>query len=309
MALLSERLWRTRFGSDPGIAGKTITLDRKAVVVAGVLPAWIDYPESKDIWIPRVFSARDRLSRAQTYYQVIVRLKPGVTLAQARDDMRGIAERLALEYPRVNKGVGITVDPLFERLTAPVRRLLLLLLAAVVCLLFIACANAANLMLARAAARHAEIAVRRALGAGRLQLLRLTLAESALLALAAAGVGVLTSYWAIGAIVALAPHDVPRIGDVGLNLRVLAFAIVVAAATALACGLAPAVQFWRGDLESSLRAAGRSHVAGGRRFSRLLVGSQTAAAMVLLVTSGLLVRSFGALLKVDLATASTIVPH
>ena len=161
VALLSERLWRTRFGSDPGIVGRTITLDRKAVLVAGVLPARVEYPSSKDIWIPRVFSARDRQARAQTYYQVIGRLKPGVTLAQARDDMRSIAERLAVEYPRVNKGVGVTVDPLFERVTGPFRRILLLLLAAVSCVLFIACANAANLMLARAAARHAEIAVRR----------------------------------------------------------------------------------------------------------------------------------------------------
>jgi putative ABC transport system permease protein len=300
VALLSDRLWRTRYGSDPAIVGRTITLDGKAVLVAGVLPARVDDPGNKDIWIPRVFSDRDRQARAQTYYQVIGRLKPGVTLAQAREDMRGIGEQLAIAYPRVNKGVSITVDPLFDRVTAPVRRLLLLLLAAVGCVLFIACANAANLMLARAAARHAEIAVRRALGAGHLQLLRLTLAEGALLSLAAAGVGVLSSYWAVAAIVALAPHDVPRIEEVGLNVRVLAFTIVVAAATALACGLAPGVQVWRGDLESSLRAAGRSPAAASRRFSRVLVGSQTAAAMILLVASGLLVRSFDALLKVDL---------
>jgi putative ABC transport system permease protein len=300
VALLSDRLWRTRFGSDPTIVGRTISLDRRPTVVAGVLPAGVDYPSDNDVWIPRVFSDRDRRSRGQTYYQVIGRLKPGVTLAHAREEMRGIAERLAAAYPRVNKGVGITVDPLFDRVTAPVRRLLLLLLAAVGCVLFIACANAANLMLARAVARQAEIAVRRALGAGRLQLLRLTLAEGALLSLAAALVGVLSSYWAITGIVALAPRDVPRIEEVGLNIRVLAFAIVVAAATALACGLVPAVQFWRRDVEPSLRAAGRSAGPAGGRFSQLLVGCQTAAAMILLIASGLLVRSFDALLKVDL---------
>jgi putative ABC transport system permease protein len=300
VALVSDRLWRTRFGGDAGIVGRTITLDGKAVVVAGVLPARLDYPAAKDIWIPRVFSARDRQARAQTYYQVVGRFKPGVTLPQARDDMRGIAERLAAAYPRVNKGVGITVDPLFDRVTAPVRNLLLLLLAAVGCVLFIASANAANLMLARATARRQEIAVRRALGAGRLQLLRLTLAESVLLASAATAVGVVASYWAVTGIIALAPHDVPRIGEVGLNRSVLAFAIAIAAATALGCGLAPAFQFWRRDLEPALRAAGRSAAPGGRRFSRLLVGAQTAAAVILLIASGLLVRSFEALLRVDL---------
>jgi putative ABC transport system permease protein len=300
VALLSDRLWRTRFGGDPGIVGRTITLDGKSVVVAGVLPARLDYPADKDIWVPRVFVERDRQARAQTYYQVIGRLKPGVTLAQARDDMRAIGERLALAYPRVNKGVGITVDPLFDRVTGPVRNLLLLLLAAVGCVLFIASANAANLMLARAAARQQEIAVRRALGAGRLQLLRLMLAESALLTLAAAAVGVLSSYWAVTGIVAFAPRDVPRIDEVGLNLSVLGFAILAAAATALGCGLAPAFQFWRSDVESSLRTAGRTAAPGGRRFSRVLVAAQTAAAVILLIASGLLVRSFDALLRVDL---------
>jgi putative ABC transport system permease protein len=300
VTILSDRLWRTRFGGDPGIVGRTITLDTKAVLVVGVLPARVDYPSAKDVWIPAVVSDHQRRSRASTYYQVIGRLKPGVTLAQAREDMRGIADHLAAAYPAVNKGVGITVDPLFERVTGPVRRLLLLLLAAVGCVLFIACANAANLMLVRAAARHAEIAVRRALGAGRMQLMRLTLAESALLTLVASALGVVTAYWAVAAIVALAPADVPRMDEVGLNLRVLSFAILVSAATALVCGLAPAAQFWHRDLDSSLRAAGRSPAPGARRFSHFLVGSQTAAAMTLLIASGLLIRSFGALLNVDL---------
>jgi putative ABC transport system permease protein len=300
VALLSDRIWRTRFGSDPSIVGRILMLDRQPFRVVGVLPDGVDYPVSEDLWIPRVFTERDRRSRVQTNLQVVGRLKPGATIAQAREEMRGIADRLAAAYPRTNKGVGVTVDLLFDRLTAPVKRLLLLLLAAVGCVLFIACANAANLMLARAAARHAEVAVRRALGAGRLQLLRLTVAESALLTLAAAAIGILASYWAVAAIAALAPRDVPRIEDVGLNVRVLAFAILVAAATALACGLAPAIHFWRGDVESALRGAGRSPASAGRRFSRGLVAAQTAAAMVLLITSGLLVRSFGALLQVDL---------
>jgi len=299
VAILSDRIWRTRFGGDPAIVGRAITLDGQSVVIAGVLPARVDYPGAKDIWIPRVFTNRDRQARAQTYYRVIGRMKPGVTVAQARDEMRGVAERLATAYPRVNKGVDIAVEPLFERVTAPVRSPLLLLLAAVGGVLFIASANAANLMLARAASREAEIAVRRALGAGRLQLLRMTLAESAVLTFAAASAGVIASYWAVRAIVALAPRDVPRIDEVGLNLPVLGFAILVAAATAVGCGLVTAVQ-WRGDIEAALRTGGRSSTSGSRRLSRILVGAQTAAAVTLLIASGLLMRSFEALLRVDL---------
>ena len=299
VVLLSHHLWQMRFGSDPAIVGRTLTLDGNPYVVVGVMPRHIGYPSRKDIWVPQVAAADSRrLSRLATYYQVIGRLKPGVTIDRARAELATVAERLAASYPRTNKGVGITVAPLFDRVTGPIRPALLLLLGGVTCLLFIACANAANLMLARAAARQGEATVRKALGASRWDLLRLALVESTLLAVAAGAIGVLTSYLAVTALVRLAPADIPRADEIALNVSVLAFAVAVAAATALICALAPAAQFWRAGIDRALRAHGRS--VRGQRFSAALVAAQTGLAVLLLVASGLLMRSFGALLEVDL---------
>jgi putative ABC transport system permease protein len=190
--------------------------------------------------------------------------------------------------------------PMFEHVTGAVRPTLLLLLGAVACVLLISCANAANLLLARAAARQPEMAVRTALGAGRRDLLRLTLSESAVLTACAASLGVLVSYWAVAAIVKLAPADIPRLDEVGLNVQVLAFAVATASMTALLCGIAPAVQFWTRSIDRSLRGAGRSSAGAGGRFRPALVVGQTALAVVLLAGNGLLIRSFTALLRVDL---------
>ena len=300
VVILSHALWRTRFGGEPAVVGRTITLDNQPFVVVGVMPAHVDYPSRKHIWIPKVFGESERRARMQTYYRVIARLKPGVTIEQARDELAGIADRIAIALPRTNKDVGITVDPVFERVTGSVRPILLLILGAVGCVLVIACANAANLLLARAAARQPEMAVRTALGAGRVDLLRLTLTESVVLTLCAATVGIVVSYWAVGALVKLAPADIPRLDEIGLNAQVLAFAVAIASATALLCGIAPAVQFWTRSLEQPLRAAGRSTTGAGARVRSALVVGQTALAVVLLVGNGLLVRSFTALLGVDL---------
>jgi putative ABC transport system permease protein len=297
VVILSHQLWQTRFGSDPAIVGRTVTLDGQPHEVVGVLPSQVAYPTRKDLWTPKVFGERDRRMRNATYYRVVGRLKAGVTIARARAELAIIADNLARTYPRTNKGVGITVQPLFEHVAGPVRPALLLLLAGVGCLLLIACANAANLMLTRAAARRAETAVRTALGAGRWHLLRLALAESTLLAFPACGFGVAASYWAVAAIVALAPPDVPRLDEVGLDIRALLFAVGVAAATAVICGLVPATQLWNAGADRTIRAHGRT---GRTRFGSTLVIAQTSLAVMLLVASGLLIRSFGALLKVDL---------
>ena len=300
VVMLSHALWRTRFGGDSSVVGRTITLDGKSAVVVGVMPPRVDYPSRKQIWIPKVFGESERRARMQTYYRVIARLKPGVTIEQARDELSSIADRMAIELPRTNKDVGIVIEPVFERVTGSVRPILLLILGAVGCVLLISCANAANLLLARAAARQPEMAVRTALGAGRKDLLRLTLTESAVLTVCAASVGVLVSYWAVAALVRLAPADIPRLDEVGLNAQVLAFAVAIASATALLCGAAPAVQFWTRSIERPLRAGGRSSTGAGARFRSALVVGQTALAVVLLVGNGLLIRSFTALLRVDL---------
>ena len=298
VVIFSHHLWQTRFGGDRHVIGRTVTLDGQPYEVVGVLPPQVAYPTRKDLWTPKVFGDRDRRMRNATYYPVVGRLKPGVTIEQARAEMAIIADRLAQTYPRTNKGVGITVQPLFTYVTGSVRPALLLLLGGVGCLLLIACANAANLMLTRAAARRTEIVVRTALGAGRWHLLRLALAESSLLTIAACSLGVMTSYWAINAIVALAPADVPRLDEIGISVRVLLFALAVAATTAFVCGLVPATQLWSARLERTVRA----HGGGGRtpRVGSMLVMAQTGLAVMLLVASGLLIRSFGALLKVDL---------
>ena len=298
VVIFSHQLWQTRFGGDRMIIGRRVTLDGQPYEVVGVLPPEVAYPTRKDLWTPKVFGDRDRRMRSATYYSVVGRLKPGVTIEHARAELAIIADGLANTYPRTNKGVGITVRPLFEHVTGPVRPALLLLLAGVGCLLLIACANAANLMLTRASARRAEMMVRTALGAGRWHLLRLALAESSLLAFAAGGLGVLASYWAVNAIVALAPPDVPRLDEVGISVRVLMFAVTVAATTAFVCGLVPATLLWSARLERTVRA----HSGSGRspRVGSALVMAQTGLAVMLLVASGLLIRSFGALLKVDL---------
>ena len=298
VVIVSHYLWQTRFGGDRHVIGRPVTLDGQPHEIVGVLPPQVAYPSRKDLWTPKVFGDRDRRMRNATYYPVVGRLKPGVTIEQARAEMAIIADRLAQTYPRTNKGVGITVQPLFSYVTGSVRPALLLLLGGVGCLLLIACANAANLMLTRAAARRTEIVVRTALGAGRWHLLRLALAESSLLTVAACSLGVITSYWAISAIVALAPPDVPRLDEISISVRVLLFALAVAVATALVCGLVPATQLWSARLERTVRA--QSGTGRTPRVGSMLVMAQTALAVMLLVASGLLIRSFAALLKVDL---------
>ena len=265
VVIFSHHLWQTRFGGDRHVIGRTVTLDGQPYEVVGVLPPQVAYPTRKDLWTPKVFGDRDRRMRNATYYPVVGRLKPGVTIEQARAEMAIIADRLAQTYPRTNKGVGITVQPLFTYVTGSVRPALLLLLGGVGCLLLIACANAANLMLTRAAARRTEIAVRTALGAGRWHLLRLALAESSLLTIAACSLGVMTSYWAINAIVALAPPDVPRLDEIGISVRVLLFALAVAATTAFVCGLVPATQLWsaRRGAHGPRAQRSRTHSASG----------------------------------------------
>ncbi len=300
VVILSCGLWRRRFGADPNLIGRTLRLNGQQYTVVGVMPPEFEFPVGREMWAPRIVTERDKVVRGSGYMPVIGRLKPGVTLAQARQEMDSIAAQLLQEHPQANRERGVAVVPLPEQLTGQVRLALLVLLGAVGMLLLIACANVASLSLARAAEREREFAVRVALGADRARLTRQLLTESLLLALLGGFGGLLLANWASGAILSLGPGDLPRVGEAPIDGRVLAFTVAVSALTALIFGLAPALRFSKPDLNRSLKEGGRSAPGFTRhRLRQALVVSEVALALVLLVGAGLLVRSFARLLQVN----------
>ncbi len=300
VVIISYGLWQRRFGADPNLIGRTLRLNGQQYTVLGVMPPEFQFPTGREMWAPRIATERDQVIRGSGYLPVIGRLKPGVTLAQAQEEMDGIAARLTAEYPQANAERGVMVVPLPEQLTGRVRPALLVLLGAVGMLLLIACANVASLLLARAAEREREFAVRAALGAARGRLARQLLTESLLLAQLGGLLGILLAGWASSAILSLSPGDLPRVGEVRIDGRVLAFALGVSALTALIFGLAPALRFSRPDLNRSLKEGGRGTTGLARhRLRQALVVSEVALALVLLVGAGLLLRSFARLLQVN----------
>jgi putative ABC transport system permease protein len=301
VVVIGHNLWQRRFGSDKDLVGRKLTLNGQPFVVVGIMPPQFQLPADREIWAPRVLGESQRQLRGATYWNVIARLKPGVTVAQAQEEMNGIAARLAQQYPDTNGGMGATVIPLYEHMTAKVQPALWMLAGAVGFVLLIACANVANLLLVRGAERQREFAIRRALGAGRSRLLRQTLTESMLLALAGGAGGVLLASWGTKLIPTLSSAKIPRLEYVTVDARVLLFTVAVSFVTALIFGVTPAVQFWRHDLQSTLKEGGRGSAIGpGRyRLRNSLVIAEVAVALVLLTGAGLLVRSFVTLLRVD----------
>jgi putative ABC transport system permease protein len=299
--VIGHGLWQRRFGGDPNLVGRQLTLNGQPHTVVGILPPDFQYPPGRELWAPRQPRNSDRQVRAASFIRVVARLRPGRAVAEAQAEMNNIAAQLAGEYPRTNAGVGVVVAPLREAVVGQARRGLLVLFVAVGFVLLIACANVACLWLSRMTERSRELAIRSALGAGRGRLLRQLLSESALLALLGGAGGALLAYWLVKAIVAFGPRDLPRLNQVELNSSALGFAAAVSLLTALIFGLAPAAQTLRADLQESLRVEGRT-MTGGRRQQRLrnlLVVSEIALALALLVGAGLLTRSFIALLRVD----------
>jgi putative ABC transport system permease protein len=294
-------LWQRRFGGDPQIVGQQLTLNGRPHTVVGVMPREFQYPQGREVWAPRSPRESDRQIRGATYIKVIGRLKPDLTVEQAQAEMNGVAAQLAEEYPQTNSDVGALALPIREYLVGDVRPALLILFGAVCFVLLIACANVASLLLARAAERRREFAIRAALGAGHKRLLRQLLVESLLLASAGGGAGVLLSLWLIEVIVTVNPGSLPHLDRVELNGPVLVFAAAVSVLTALVSGLAPALQIARPDLQETLRQEGHTATFGRRRqrFRNSLVIAEVALAMVLLVGAGLLVRSFIRLIGVD----------
>lgn len=300
VVVLSNGLWKRRFAADPNIVGQQITLSSNSYTIVGVMPAGFGYPDQEtELWTPIAFTARLAQAHGSHYLSVIGRLKPEATREQAQTEMSAIAARLAQQYPDSNTGWDLTVFPMQEYDVRDIRPALLLLLGAVGLVLLIACANVANLLLARASARQKEIAIRTALGASRLRIARQLLTESVLLALVGGGVGLLLAQWGIGSLLALAPEELPRVKDVTLDWRVLGFTLVVTLLTGVIFGLVPALQASKPNLNETLKEGGRGTTGGQHRVRGALVIAEMALALVLLVGAGLLIRSFYRLQQVN----------
>jgi len=301
VVVISTSLWEQRFGGDPEVLGRRETLDGVPHTIVGVMPVAFQFPEKRHIWAPKRFTDDEKAERGGTYVSVIARLRPGVTVAAAQEDMSRLARDLSAAHPRTNAGAGIHVASLPNELLGPVRPALLVLLGAVVCVLLVACANVANLLLARGADRGREFAIRAALGAGRTRLARQMVTESLMLAALGCAAGLLLGRWGLQVLIAMSPATLPRADEITLDGRVLAFAVTVSMLTAFVFGLGPVRVFSCPNLHDAVREGGRgASASGGRlRLRGTLIVAEVALALVLLVGSGLLIRSFVSLLRVD----------
>jgi putative ABC transport system permease protein len=301
VVVLSDGLWKRRFGGDPGIVGQKIMLSGNPHDVIGVMPPGFQFPSKAEIWRPLALSDRLRQARGSFWLAVVGRLRPAVTPSQAQADMDTIAARLEQDFPQQNAGFGINVVSLREQSVGGVRPALLVLLGAVAFVLLIACANVANLLLARGAERQKELAIREALGARRRRIVAQLLTESMLLAIVGGAAGLLLAFWSVDLLGTLRPANLPRLDQIRIDREVLAFNLVVSLLTGLLFGLVPALQASRPDLNETLKEGGRGGT-GSRATQRMrgvLVVSEIALALVLLVGAGLMVRSFWELGRVD----------
>ena len=299
VAVLSQSMWQNRFGSDPNVSGRTLLLNGAPYTIIGVMPAGFSYPDRAELWRPLPIDPA-KLDPGPHYLNVVGRLKPGVALAQAQADMSTIAARLSWQYREKNAGHGVKLVPLTNIVVGDVSLALYVLLGAVGFVLLIACANLANLMLARVGGRQKEIAVRTALGASRLRIVRQLLIESIILAIGGGVIGLLLAFWAVSWVVSLSAETIPRVHEISVDPQAAGFTLLVSVVTGVLFGLAPAIQVSRPDLTDALKESGRT--TAGLRRNRLrsaLVVSEVALSLVLLVGAGLMMRSFAKLNQVD----------
>jgi putative ABC transport system permease protein len=314
VVVISHALWQQHYGADPKIIGQKIILNNETYTVIGVTAPDFQFPRKGevptsfylgvatkvDFYLPIAFTPELMNNRAGGFLTVIARLKPGISVEQASAEMNAIARRLTEQYPKTNTDKGVRLAPLQQQVVGKARTALLVLLGAVGFVLLIACANVANLLLARAAGRQKEMAIRAALGAGRWRVVRQLLTESLPLAISGGAAGLLLAWWGVDLLLAVAPDNLPRVYDIRLDTRVAGFTLLISLLTGVVFGLLPALQASKIDLGVTLKEGGRD--AAGllrRRLRGFLVVSEVALAFVLLIGAGLLIRSFARLTEVD----------
>ena len=305
---MSYGLWQRRFAGDPAVIGRTVQLNSRSVTVVGVMPPDMRLFLSRgslaakpaELWMPFAFTAAQRAPRGR-YMSAIARLKPGVSLSEAQAQMDTIASGLTREFPAFNTGWGALLVPMHRELSGDLRPALLVLTGAVGFVLLIACANVANLLLARGATRQREMAIRSALGAGRIRVIRQLLTESLVLCLLGGGLGLIVAQWGLALLLAISPVSLADLGPVHLSYPVLAFTAAVSIATAIVCGFAPAFEGARGSVQEALKDGARQIGSSvrHRRIRQAFVVGEIALAVVLLVGAGLMIRSFGTLRRVN----------
>ncbi|HEV2705013.1 MAG TPA: ABC transporter permease, partial [Pyrinomonadaceae bacterium] len=304
VVVISHNLWQRRFGGDRKVLGQEVTIGSTPATIVGVMPQGFKFPISMDAdsWMPLTPALNEGImqSRGAVFLGVVARLKEGISIEQAQAEASTIASRLAAQYPDSNAGQGIVLQSTHERVVGDLRPALLVILGAVGFVLLIACANVANLLLARASSRYKEIAIRTAMGASRGRIIRQLLTESLMLSLMGGAAGLLLALWGVDLLIAATPADIPRVSEVGLDGRVLGFTAGVTLLTGLFFGLAPALQASKSDLNEGLKEGGRGSTESLRsnRVRSVLVVVEVALSLVLLVGAGLLIQSFWRLLEV-----------